>query len=256
MKGTYTVTGKVTGISTNRTLLMLQAPADRVSKLIAAEVSAPAGLKLDCSVAKITSGFGSASATSVTPAKHESNDQNAGSSVKVDVSANEPTYSTTEAYGRKAPNSAGGWFFDRGHEDQVFLEPGEAWAFAFGTASPARLTFSSTSLSWRSANGRADRSGGPERLDVQQRPLADAPGHRQPRRVPGRQSGWPGRRRLDPGRQATAGPTRLQQAAKSPTSSAPSSAPSPPSTRTIRIDSTRRPLLSAAAAAATKDGPS
>src|SRR5215467_12523560 len=99
MRGVYTATFKISGLNAQKTMMYLTAPAAKVVEIIAATVTNESNVtnqQFEVQIANITT-LGTPTATAVTPTPHEAGDQAAGSTVKANVTASEPTFGTTIA---------------------------------------------------------------------------------------------------------------------------------------------------------------
>jgi hypothetical protein len=126
MRGVYTATYRITGLSAARTLMYLKAPADKVLEILSASVTNEGNEtneQLLCTLQRITT-EGTPTATAVTPARHEPGDQAAGATVKANVTASEPTYTADTEIGREGFSSLGGWYFDPTPEERPII-PGQ-----------------------------------------------------------------------------------------------------------------------------------
>lgn len=125
MRGVYTASYRITGLSSAKTLMYITAPASKVVEILSASVtneSNETNEQLICTLQTV-SGLGTPSGTAVVPAKHETGDQAAGSTVKANVTASEPTYLTDTEIGREGFSSLGGYYFDPLPEERPTIAP-------------------------------------------------------------------------------------------------------------------------------------
>ena len=118
MRGVYTSTYKISGLTSAKTLMYLSAPAGKIVKLVGLRVgqeSNAIGFQASIAIDDI-SALGTPTATSVTPTPMEPGDQAASSTVKANVTAAEPTYSTRRIV--RAFNSLVGMFWDPVREEE------------------------------------------------------------------------------------------------------------------------------------------
>lgn len=107
MRGVYTAAAKLTSLTAAKTLLYLTAPANKIVRILSIDVTGVGSnvtlQNLEFSLDRIST-LGTPSATSNTPVPEEAGDQAAGSTVKVNVTASEPTYASTPVDQRGGPN--------------------------------------------------------------------------------------------------------------------------------------------------------
>jgi hypothetical protein len=97
MRGVYTAATKIAGLNASKTLAYLTAPATKAVEIIAVTVTNESNannFQMEIAIANITT-LGTPSATTVTPTPHESGDQAAGSTVKMNCTTEPTTYGTT-----------------------------------------------------------------------------------------------------------------------------------------------------------------
>lgn len=126
MRGVYTGVVKISGLAAAKTLLYITAPANKVVEILSASVtnaSNETNEQIECCLQHVTT-LGSPTATTLTPSKHELGDQAAASTVKGNVTASEPTYTSNTEIGYEGSSSLGGWFFDPTPEEHPFI-PGQ-----------------------------------------------------------------------------------------------------------------------------------
>jgi hypothetical protein len=126
MRGVYTAQVSISALAAAKTLMYVTAPADKVVEILSAEVSNKSNEtneQLECTFQRVTT-LGTPTATTLTPSKHENGDQAAGSTVKGDVTASEPTYGTNTEIGRAGFASLAGWRFDPVPEERPII-PGQ-----------------------------------------------------------------------------------------------------------------------------------
>lgn len=114
MRGVYTATYKISALAAARTLMYIQPASGAVAELLYASVtnaSNATNQQIECSLTMVTS-LGTPTATSVTPSPHEPSDQAAGSTVKANVTASEPTYTGAVSVNDEGAPSLSGWFWE------------------------------------------------------------------------------------------------------------------------------------------------
>lgn len=127
MRGVYTASIAISGLTTARTLLYITAPAAKAVQILSAHIGNSSNETNEQMLAtfKRVSSLGTPTGTAVTPAKHELGDQAAGSTVKGNVTASEPTYSANSEFGRKSFASVNGYDFQPTPEEQPIIQPAE-----------------------------------------------------------------------------------------------------------------------------------
>jgi hypothetical protein len=126
MRGVYEAVYKISGVAAAKTLAYLTAPATAIVEILGASVtdaSNETNEQLDCFIKKIGT-LGTPTATSLTPSKTEDGDQAAGSTVKANVTASEPTYTSNTEVGWEGASSLSGWFYDPIPEERKYVPPG------------------------------------------------------------------------------------------------------------------------------------
>jgi len=127
MRGVYTANIKISGLAAAKTLMYITVPADKVVEILSASTTNATNEtneQIECTLQRVTT-LGTPTATTLTPAKHEPGDQVAGSTVKGNVTASEPTYTADTEIGREGASSLGGWYFDPTPEERPII-PGQA----------------------------------------------------------------------------------------------------------------------------------
>ena len=112
----YTASLETGSVSTARSLMLLENPTDTALLIIGASVVAPdddANEQMDIALQTITT-FGTPTGTSVTPAPHSPGDSASGVTVTGNITADEPTYTTSTEIGHEGSSSVGGWRYDPG----------------------------------------------------------------------------------------------------------------------------------------------
>lgn len=132
MQGVYSAAYRISGNTAAKTLMYLTAPATGVVEILSASVtneSNETNEQIACALQRITN-LGNPTATTVTPADHESLSAAASSTVKANVTASEPTYGAISqgadivgAFGLEGAASLGGWYFDPTPEERVLVPP-------------------------------------------------------------------------------------------------------------------------------------
>jgi hypothetical protein len=131
MRGVYEASVKITGLVAAKTLIYITAPSGKCVEILSAEVTNATNEtneQLECTVHKISS-LGTPTATTLTPSKLEQGDQAAGSTVKGDVTASEPTYSSSPniEVGRGGFASLAGWRFQPVPEERPVIASTDSW---------------------------------------------------------------------------------------------------------------------------------
>jgi hypothetical protein len=125
MRGVYTAVAKISSLAAARTLMYLTAPSNKVVELLSASVtneSNATNFQMQCAIANIST-LGTPTATSNTPTPHEAGDQAAGSTVKHNVTASEPTYGTTITQ-EGAPSLVGWRWEPLSEADRIYVGGG------------------------------------------------------------------------------------------------------------------------------------
>lgn len=125
MRGVYTASYRISGLSAAKTLMYVTAPSTKVVEILSASLcneTNETNEQLLCTLQTVNS-LGTPTATTVTPAKHEAGDQAAGSTVKANVTASEPTYVSDTEIGREGFSSLGGYYYDPMPEERPTIAP-------------------------------------------------------------------------------------------------------------------------------------
>lgn len=146
MRGVYTATFKLSGLNAQKTMMFLTAPAAKVVEVIACTVTNESNVtnqQFEVQIANITT-LGTPTATAVTPTPHEAGDQAAGSTVKANVTASEPTYGS--AMTQEGAASLPGYRFEPQPDERIYVAPGASIGIRMMTTPTAmdtdiRLTF-------------------------------------------------------------------------------------------------------------------
>jgi hypothetical protein len=147
MRGVYTTAVKIASLAAAKTLAYITAPSDKVVELLSASVtneSNATNFQMQCAIANISS-LGTPTATSNTPTPHEAGDQAAGSTVKVNVTASEPTYGTTITQ-EEAPSLVGWRWEPLSEAERIYVKGGASIGLRMVTTptsfdADVRLTF-------------------------------------------------------------------------------------------------------------------
>lgn len=126
MRGVYEAVIKISGLNAAKTLVYISAPADKVVEILEAEVtnlSQETNEQLEACLQRVST-LGTPTATTLTPSKKESGDQAAGSTVKGNVTASEPTYSSNSEMGYQGFASLSGYAFKPTPEERPII-PGQ-----------------------------------------------------------------------------------------------------------------------------------
>ena len=122
MRGVYTAQTKISSNTSAKTLAYITAPSGKCVEIISASVtvSGTTNQQLECALQRISS-LGTPTASSITPSPQESADQAAGSTVAMNVTASEPTYSSGVTFCQEQFSSLGGWRYMPAPEERVVL---------------------------------------------------------------------------------------------------------------------------------------
>ena len=127
MRGVYETNIEASGITVAKTLLILQAPPNQCLELYHSSVTNmnnETNEQLNCVWQKITT-LGVPLGTNALQSPTETGDQASTAIASGNLTANEPTYGTTQ-YGKQGYPSLGGWFYDPIPEKRFILKPSEA----------------------------------------------------------------------------------------------------------------------------------
>jgi hypothetical protein len=127
MKGVYTATIKCAGITTAKTLLILENTASKILEVLygsVTEESTNINQQNVCALHRITT-LGTPTGTTVTPAPQERGDQASTITVLGNITASEPTYGADgiNEYGREGFSFLNGWVFAPLPEGRLYMEP-------------------------------------------------------------------------------------------------------------------------------------
>lgn len=109
----YTVSAKISTLTTAKTLLLLTVPIGTMTTLVSASITNQSNLtnqQLEACWQRVTT-IGSAAGTAATPAKHESGDAAAATTVLVNLTTEPTTYTASTQLGYEALPSLSGWIF-------------------------------------------------------------------------------------------------------------------------------------------------
>lgn len=140
MRGVYRASVQATGVTAAKTLLYVTAPATAAVEILSASitnVSNETSEQLEAALDRVSS-LGTPTATTLTPSKTENGDQVAGSTVKGNITASEPTYASNSQQGKEGFPSVGGWRYQPVPEERMIIPPS-------GTVGLRLLTTSLTS---------------------------------------------------------------------------------------------------------------
>lgn len=127
MRGVYTAYIDITGISTNKTLMLIQSPSTAVVEIIGIHVTnldVETSEQLSIGLFKVST-LGSPSGTSVTPEKHETGDAAAAATLTGNLSA-EPTTYATNPIDKQGVNNLAGYHYDPIPEERPIVAPSGA----------------------------------------------------------------------------------------------------------------------------------
>jgi len=155
MRGTYTASYQLTGVAAAKTLLYLTAPSAAVVELLSAKVTnvnVTTAEQLDIGLAKITT-LGTPTATTLTAKATEGGSGAAGSTVKANVTASEPTYEVDGAsialyLDRQGMNNLSGYFYDPLPEERPAVAPSASVGIKL-LATPSNSYTLDVELTWR-----------------------------------------------------------------------------------------------------------
>ncbi len=123
MRGVYTASIAISGLNAAKTLMYITAPATKVVEILSAAISNSSNETNEQLLAtfQTVNVLGTPTGTATTPAKHETGDQAAGSTVVGNVTASEPSYVANTEVGREGFSSLGGYFFDPTPEERPII---------------------------------------------------------------------------------------------------------------------------------------
>lgn len=127
MRGVYTAYIDITGISTNKTLMLIQSPSTAVVEIIGIHVTnldVETSEQLSIGLFKVST-LGSPSGTSVTPEKHETGDATAAATLTGNLSV-EPTAYATNPIDKQGVNNLAGYHYDPIPEERPIVAPSGA----------------------------------------------------------------------------------------------------------------------------------
>jgi hypothetical protein len=114
MRGVYNASLKISGVTTARTLAYIAPASGKPCEVLYCSVtnaSNETNEQIECAVAQITT-LGTPTATTITPMQTEPGDQAASATVKGNVTASEPTYSSNSAHNHEGAASIAGYVWD------------------------------------------------------------------------------------------------------------------------------------------------
>ena len=125
MRGVYDASALITSLVAAKTLLYITVPSTKIVEILSAAIenySNAASEQMLATWQKVNS-LGTPTATTLTCAKHEDGDAAAGSVVKANVTALEPSYVADTELGRKGFPSVAGYFFGGAPEERIYIPP-------------------------------------------------------------------------------------------------------------------------------------
>jgi len=130
MRGVYTAAYQITGVTTSKTLMYLTAPSTAVVEILSAKVTdanVTTAEQLDIGIAKIAT-LGTPTATTLTPKPIEAGSSSAGSTVKGNVTASEPTYEVDGSsialfIDHQGASNMAGYYYDPLPEERPIVSP-------------------------------------------------------------------------------------------------------------------------------------
>lgn len=126
MRGVYEAVFKISGLNAAKTLLYLTVPSNKLVEILESKitnVSNETNEQLEACWQRITT-LGTPTATTLTPSKEETGDQAAGSTVKANVTASEPTYGANSELGYEGFASLAGY---RVNLPEAGFAGGDSW---------------------------------------------------------------------------------------------------------------------------------
>jgi hypothetical protein len=127
MRGVYTAQIDITGLSSAKTLMLIQAPSTGVIEIISCSVSnvnSETSEMLNIGVYHVTT-VGSPAGTSVTPEKHEKLDASSSATVTGNLSG-EPTAYASKPLDKQGINNLSGYRYDPLPEERPIVPPSGA----------------------------------------------------------------------------------------------------------------------------------
>lgn len=127
MRGVYTAQIDITGLSSAKTLMLIQAPSTGVIEIISCSVSnvnSETSEMLNIGVYHVTT-VGSPTGTSVTPEKHEKLDASSSATVTGNLSG-EPTAYASKPLDKQGINNLSGYRYDPLPEERPIVPPSGA----------------------------------------------------------------------------------------------------------------------------------
>lgn len=125
MRGRYTAQGTISSLSAAKTLLYITAPSTACVKIVSTSVTNntnETNEQIEIAWQSIGT-LGTPTATTLTPSKSEPGDQAAASTVKLNVTASEPTYTANTLHGHKGVASLNGYFYPDISSDEIIIPP-------------------------------------------------------------------------------------------------------------------------------------
>jgi hypothetical protein len=127
MRGVYTAYIDISGISSAKTLMLIQSPSTAVVEIIGIHVTnldVETSEQLSIGLFKVST-LGSPSGTSVTPEKHETGDAAAAATLTGNLSV-EPTAYATNPIDKQGVNNLAGYHYDPIPEERPIVAPSGA----------------------------------------------------------------------------------------------------------------------------------
>lgn len=129
MRGVYRANIKISSLNSARTLLYITGAANKVIEILSAYItnsSNTTNQQLESLWSRVTT-LGTPTATTITPTPTEIGDQAAGSTVKGNVTASEPTYSATVNFGYQGWASLAGYQYAPVPEERNYISAADTW---------------------------------------------------------------------------------------------------------------------------------
>ncbi len=149
MRGVYTTSLKIAGMTAAKTLILLRAPTGVNIRLLSASItnaSNATNQQLEAAIARVVT-VGSAGGTSNTPAQAEAGDQASASTVSTNLTT-EPTTYATPSLTDEGWASLTGWYWTPQEKEQPIIAAGTYVGWRLRTA-PGTSTDICAKLSWR-----------------------------------------------------------------------------------------------------------
>lgn len=127
MRGVYTAYIDITGISSAKTLMLIQAPSTAVVEILSVHVTnldLETGEQLSVGLFRVTT-IGSPTGTSITSEKHENGDASASSTLNGNLTV-EPTLYSSNPIDKQGASNLAGYHYDPMPEERPTIPPSGA----------------------------------------------------------------------------------------------------------------------------------